>query len=72
MTGGSLVRRMPNDGCRSHVSVILGLGNGSTLGLKIRAECGIILPARDPCPMNCSSVIYAMKQALGLGAIRHS
>ena len=72
MTAGSLVRMMWSDACRSLVSVILGLGNGSTLGLKIRAECGLILPARDPCPMNCASVIYAMKQALGLGAIRHS
>ena len=30
---------MLHDGCRPHVSVILGLGLGSTLGLKIGAEC---------------------------------
>ena len=36
---------MSNDGCQPHESVILGLGTGSTLVLKIGAECSN--PARS-------------------------
>jgi hypothetical protein len=36
---------MSNDGCQPHESVILGLGIGSTLVLKIGAECSN--PARS-------------------------
>ena len=36
---------MSTDGCRPHESVILGLGIGSTLVLKIGAECSN--PARS-------------------------